>query len=379
MLSQVPVTGPSLLGVSRVMQGVAVSLRRLGHEVTLIGPEELGLPSDASWGDLRVLAEAARAFVRARGGDHDVVDFNEDLLPFPRSDFPRSTLLVARTALLAQWLDELRPPRRHTLRTIAADVRYFRKVRARQRTLVGEAFAGLRSADRINVPNEHDRDLLVRRGLPAQKIFVLPYALAEERAAQLGMASRPRPPASPAIAFVGTFDWRKGAVHFAPVFERVVREVPLARLRLLGCKGMIVREAAVRAFFPRSLRSRIDIAMTFDPATLPARLAECSVGLYPSYYEGFPLGVLEMLSAHLPVVAFDAPGAPMMLPPEWLARVGDEAGLASRLVALLRDPEGLERSRARAREISGRFHWDAIARDTAAAYSRALSVLRGEG
>ena len=38
-----------------------------------------------------------------------------------------------------------------------------------------------------------------------------------------------------------------------------------------------------------------------------------SAGAFPSHCEGFPFGVLEMLAAGLPVVAYRAPGAPMMI------------------------------------------------------------------
>jgi glycosyltransferase involved in cell wall biosynthesis len=97
--------------------------------------------------------------------------------------------------------------------------------------------------------------------------------------------------------------------------------------------------------------------------------------MFPSYVEGFPLGVLEMLAAHLPVVAFDAPGAPMMLPPDWLVPPGDEAGLARALVGLLAERNALERNRRRARTIADGFSWDDIARKTAEAYTRARETL----
>ena len=65
------------------------------------------------------------------------------------------------------------------------------------------------------------------------------------------------------------------------------------------------------------------------------------MGLFPSYFEGFPFGVLEMLAAGLPVAAYDAPGAPMMVPAEWLAPRGDAHALAARLAWMLRDANQL--------------------------------------
>jgi glycosyltransferase involved in cell wall biosynthesis len=116
----------------------------------------------------------------------------------------------------------------------------------------------------------------------------------------------------------------------------------------------------------------------FAAEALPELLAPCSVGIFPSYVEGFGYGVLEMLAASLPVIAYDVPGPPMMLPPEYLVGRGDVAGLSARVVALLRDPARLADARSWARERSRQFCSQEIAGATSAIYQDAWATGRGD-
>jgi glycosyltransferase involved in cell wall biosynthesis len=131
--------------------------------------------------------------------------------------------------------------------------------------------------------------------------------------------------------------------------------------------------------FPARLRKAIDVVPQFAPAELPGLLAGCSIGAFPSALEGFPFGLLEMLAAGLPVVAYRAPGANMMLPDEWLAPRTDARTVAARLVKLLRDPEKLVTAQLEARRRSRAFDWDEIAAQTAAEYEARLARLRSVG
>ena len=163
----------------------------------------------------------------------------------------------------------------------------------------------LREADLVNVTNHDDRAELARRGFDARKIEVIPHGLTRERLASFAAVS-PAAPATPRVAFVGTFDARKGGADFPEIVRRVVAGVPGCKFRLLGTQYRGSDE--VMRFFPRALRPSIEVHPRFDPAELPGLLSDCSLGVFPSYFEAFGFGVLEMLAASLPVVAYDAPG-----------------------------------------------------------------------
>ena len=118
---------------------------------------------------------------------------------------------------------------------------------------------------------------------------------------------------------------------------------------------------------------------TFDTGELPGLLADCAMGFFPSYLEGFPFAVLEMLAASLPVVAYDVPGPRMMLDRDDLVAAGDADAMAGRIAALLRDPLALLEAQREARRRAERFRWEDIARSTASVYAERLAHDRSGG
>ena len=87
-------------------------------------------------------------------------------------------------------------------------------------------------SDLVNVANNDDRVELMRRGITAEKIIVVPFAIGRDRRS-LFDAVPVNPPEEPRVAFVGTFDYRKGAHEFPEIVQRVVAAVPNVRFRLL--------------------------------------------------------------------------------------------------------------------------------------------------
>src|SRR5262249_39106222 len=153
----------------------------------------------------------------------------------------------------------------------------------------------------------------------------------------------------PVVAFVGTFDYRKGATDFPSLVSQVALAVPEVKFRLLGTTGLMKSADQVRAFFPARARRRMEVVPHYDPEALPELLAGPWVGVFRSYYEGFAFGVLEMLAAGIPVIAYDAPGPPMMLKREALVPPGDVGAMADKVIALLQGGSLLDAARLAAR------------------------------
>jgi glycosyltransferase involved in cell wall biosynthesis len=362
------------LGAAKVFIELSEELTALGWECERICLPELvtaapGRPS------VRLYAEALRRHLRERAADFDVVEYDHVFLPYPRSDFPAHVLLVARSVLLHHHVAAIEFPRRRTARALLGSL--VRGPRRRRELVQALHFADrtVSEADLINVSNEHARTELRRCGVADDKIVVLPYGLTRRRREQLEAVPSARPP-DPVVGFVGTFDFRKGATDFPRIVEAVSASVPNARFRLVGTEGMHTGIRQVHAFFARRLRARIEVVPRFEPEGLPELLAGCSVGVFPSYAEGFPFGVLEMLAASVPVVAYRAPGAPMMLPPEYLVAPGDTGGMGRRVAGLLSDEDQLTAARIWARQRSRDFSWPRIAVETARIYTAAVGRLR---
>lgn len=357
------------LGGAKVFVEIADAMRGIGWTVDLVGPETYAPGLDMLRGReaLGGLAGSLRAYLRRHSGDYDVVDYSHEYLPFARTDFPSRPLFVARSVLLVQHLDRGLIPRSRSLRNLVGALLHGRSRRRDQHELVDRAQRTVKGADLVNVSNAADREELVRRGVADEKVVVLPYGLSDERMAALA-GTRTGSSTTPVVAFVGTFDYRKGALDFAQIVARVRQDVPDVTFRLIGTQGLFSAERDVRRHFPRPLQSHIEVVPSFEPETLPGLLDGCSVGVFPSYLEGFGFGVLEMLAAGLPVVAYDAPGPPEMLPREYLVPPGDARAMGHAVAGLLRDPNRLKAAQAWAGRRAGDFRWVGVASRTADAY-----------
>ena len=365
------------LGASKAPMELAGALRGRGWDVDVVGPETYAPHADGRQGIDRFLhlSRGLNSYLGHYARQYDVVDFDHELLPYPRQEGSATTLLVARTPLLALYLDNdpvPRPPL--TLRRLAGKILRDPVRRRVRRHRVKSTWSTVQEADLVIVNNVHDKDELVRWGLGSERIAVTGLGMSRDRMDAFANASS-APRSTPVVPFVGTFDYRKGALDLPTVVDAVAGHIPGVQFRLLGTRGMFRTEQEVRAHFPPALQSRIEVVPRYRPESLPQLLSGCSAGVFPSYLEGFGFGVLEMLAASLPVVAYDVPGPPMMLPAEWLVPAGDTPALASKLVHLLSDEDRLTRARTAAQRRAEAFTWDAAAKQTEDAYETGLRRL----
>jgi glycosyltransferase involved in cell wall biosynthesis len=351
----------------------AEGFRRAEWQVVVIGPEEVaGGPP----GDVFTQPPRLRDYLRRHASEFDVVEYDHQQLPFRRSDFPSRPLFVARSVLLAHIVASTRIPPRPVLRSRVGRLLKGWRERRRMQQVVRQANLTLAAADLINVCNTIERDTLVGHGHPADKICMFPYGLFPERLA----AFRSDPyvvPDPPVVGFVGSFDPRKGMCEFPALVDRVVRRIPGVTFRLLGTAGMVPDADGVRGYFPRRLWPRLEIHPRYNPNELPGLLAGVSIGVFPSRVESFGYGVLEMLAAAVPVIAYDAPGPHVMLPTEYRVPVGAVGELADRVCELLADSDRLRVARLWARGRAASFDWERVAMDTAWVYLDQQARRRG--
>jgi len=108
-------------------------------------------------------------------------------------------------------------------------------------------------------------------------------------------------------------------------------------------------------------------------------LSDCTVGIFPSYIEGFGLAVLEKIAAGIPVVAYDVSGPRQILKTlrnELLTREGDVNSIADRAVEILNmSASEYGALSEKCRSIAVQFRWEKIAADTAREYAMALQTI----
>lgn len=165
---------------------------------------------------------------------------------------------------------------------------------------------------------------------------------------------RPRPSdGAPTILFIGNDFVRKGGEVLLEAFREVRRSVPDARLVLVGTRPLVAPHTGVEV-----------LGRVHDRARIAELYRDAAVFCVPSFFDPFPLVVLEAMAFGVPVVTTRQAGTPEMITDGAtgsLVPSGDPGALAEALLEVLRDPAGAERLAAAARlDVERRFTWDRV-------------------
>ncbi|MFL6590574.1 MAG: glycosyltransferase family 4 protein, partial [Chthoniobacterales bacterium] len=329
ILAVVNVPWDPRLGAARVWIELAEEWRKAGHLVEtfcLTDAYPKPAPSGA-FAALRLLffPSLAAKFIRNNAGRFDVVDALIGTVPFSKRSLRFDGLLVARSVGLYHLYEKFErmaenrwpsPPKGK-----AASRAFYRFFYQRARKTSDRS---VRHCDLLNVPNS-DEVIVVRDELQVTApVIFQPYGLAPERAAALreNSASADHRLHKKKIAFIGMWSPRKGSKEWGRIIRFVHSRLPNASFVFLGT--MIQNDAVWRDLESEPV-DFIEIVPQFNPDELPRLLADCTVGVFPSYIEGFGMAIVEQLAARLPTVAYDVPGPRDILRalPQLLVPAGD--------------------------------------------------------
>lgn len=370
------------LGASRIQIELAEQFEGLGHVVDHFAYEDAyphGQRAPRLAGFTQGFPRHAARHIRAHAGDYDVIDARHGSLVAAKQSLGFSGLLVLRSSgLLAIYEREfLAEERRRGHGRSRRATRPFRW--AERRVVEHGATLAFARADLLNVLNSDEEAYCIEKLRANHKTVMLRSGLARERMASFLSArqSVSARMANPRVAFVGSWSRRKGAGDMATIVAVLRERVPDASFSFLGTGATTEQVLADLGTGERGILVR----PRFESDELPSLLAGATVGMLPSYVEGFPFSVVEMLAAGLPVVAYDAPGARDIMPAldaSLLVPPGDARALAKKLAGLLGlDPGSYARLSNRATMVADGLRWEEIAESTIAAYRRRLAAIGG--
>ena len=218
------------------------------------------------------------------------------------------------------------------------------------------------------------KDHVSRRHLiPAEKIHVVYNGVSLARVNGRASAGAEASGRGGRVAMIASLTPKKDHGTFLEAVRLITKDAPDARFRIVG--DGTLRDELARRVMSMGLSDVVELTGARDD--IGALLSEIDVSVLTSLKEGCSNVVLESMAAGRPLVVTDVGGNRELVEDGvtgYLVPPGDAAGIASRVLKLLRDP-GLgrrmgETGRARVRS---RFTAGRMVDDTVAFY---LSVLR---
>lgn len=191
---------------------------------------------------------------------------------------------------------------------------------------------------------------LIEHGVAPERIVVNPYGVDLAAFAPKLETHRNRPLR---FVFVGQVGARKGI----PLLLDAWRSLDTTDAEL-----WIVGHVAPRFRPLLSGHRNVVLKGTTSHLQMASLLRECDVFVFPSYFEGFGLVLLEAMACGLPVIATDATAAPDVIVDGvegFVIRAGDQAALQDRMRLFLRDPARAFPMGRTARKTAERFTWTA--------------------
>ena len=150
-------------------------------------------------------------------------------------------------------------------------------------------------------------------------------------------ADAPALPAAPHVLAVGRLQLQKGFDLLLQAWQSVQRQMPEARLRIVGAGPLGAQLTALAT----SLGVAASVEFAAPTEQIEALYREAAVFVLSSRYEGMPLALLEAQALGVPSVAFDCPTGPREILSDatgLLVPAGDVPALAQAMLRLLRDP-----------------------------------------
>jgi glycosyltransferase involved in cell wall biosynthesis len=206
--------------------------------------------------------------------------------------------------------------------------------------------------------------------VPAERIRVVPLGLEPS-----SPAPRSQPTGPDFILSYFNLEPRKNLLGLVRAWKQVHQKHPQFSLRLFGRAGW--SEQREKEFYleldREGLRSSVTILGYVNDADLAVLYRQCALFVYPSFYEGFGLPIVEAMRQGACVLAHEAdPMADLIGEAGAVTDFGSESLIAEKLDDLLRDGEQRRVLAEKARDRSLVFSWQNMARGTLEVYEELL-------
>jgi glycosyltransferase involved in cell wall biosynthesis len=207
------------------------------------------------------------------------------------------------------------------------------------------------------------RAAIERFRLPSDRVAAVPLAAGEEFRPVPGP-----PPERPYFLFVGTLEPRKNIARLVEAWREVRRNIAV---------DLVLAGRARPGFHVPSEEPGLRVLGETPDRDLPALYSGALACVYPSFYEGFGLPVLEaMRCGTVAIASRDAAIREVAGGAAIHVEAGDTRGLVQAMEAVARAPENFAALRHSALDRAAQFSWRTTAQQTREVYDAAARFFR---
>lgn len=174
----------------------------------------------------------------------------------------------------------------------------------------------------------------------------------------------------PYILYIGRLELKKNTPGLVQAFgilqhsSRFMAHDPQLKLVLIGQPGFGF-EKVTRAVIENNLHNEVIMPGWIDEADLPYLLAGAKIFVFPSFYEGFGIPILEAMACGTPVVASGIPALREVAgEAAYFVDPGEPEEIASGVARVLADNSLREEFKIRGLAQVKKFSWEKCARET---------------
>lgn len=340
---------PQIGGAERVMSNFADAFGASGHRVTVLSSEDPsdGIPRSkrtetAGNSDRPVIVRLPYNGIRFVGTALYMRSLRR-WLTRNRPDVIYVSMLKHDAFVATQWGRTagvpviLRPEGAGETGDMAWQRRDRFGARIREVTITADAFVAL---------SERIRDEMIDAGYDASRIVVIPNGVPVPETPW----SLTGPIENPRAVFVGRLAHEKGVDRLLKAWPFVLREMPQARLTIVG-DGLLMDSL-------RALAADLKISRSVDfsgaQPDVHQDLMRSDVFVLPSREEGLSIALLEAMAVGMPVVVADIPGNRPLVKPDMTGQIVDAESaqeLATAILAAFRKPSEILWMANAAREL----------------------------
>lgn len=215
-----------------------------------------------------------------------------------------------------------------------------------------------RKADKIILINTLVRDELAEKGFDGKKMYVQSIGIEFEYLDKLNPAA-----VSYDGVFLGRLNASKGVADFIPIWRKVCKKIPAARLAIIGGAEKGAKEDFVREIKAAGLEKNIEVLGFLEDEKAFSLLKAGKVFIFPSHEEGWGIAIAQACACGLPVVSWNLPVFQEIFENYTLqVKENHVAIFAEKVIELLKNDELRKKIGDSGREFVKKYSWEEVAR-----------------